>query len=721
MIAKVLVQVSHKNVDKTFDYLVPPALESQVAVGKRVVVPFGHQQLEGFVLELSETKEREELKEIISVVDEEVILNQELLALGRKMQEETLSTLISCYQVMLPKALKARYGRGVGKKKKIFYRLSGKTDVTLSKSAQKILECFQNQEVIAKEILDEISSSSVKTLEKKGILVRIEQEVYRYQREVNKMPIYPLTEEQQSVVDEVWAHQEESETFLLHGVTGSGKTEVYMELIEKVLSTGKNALVLVPEISLTPQIINRFQNRFGEKIAIMHSGLSDGERYDEWRKIARGEVRIVIGARSAIFAPLTNLGLIVIDEVHSDTYKQENNPKYSAIRMAMQRSETHSCPLLLGSATPSLELYARAKKGVFRLLELPHRVNQKPMPKVSVIDMAEEIKRGKFHFSTKLVEEIKLRLERGEQTILLLNRRGYSSFISCGQCGYVEKCPNCDISLTYHKTSNMLRCHYCGYATKKKSICPNCKQESLKDLGTGTEKIEEELKGLFPTARILRMDVDTTSKRRSHEKMIMAFQNHEYDILLGTQMVAKGLDFEDVTLVGVINADTSLNIPDFRSSEATFQLLDQVSGRSGRKEKEGIVLLQTFNSDHYAIQAAKNHDYLGFYQREMNIRKTLKYPPYYYLVYVRIMSKDYEEAGRVANQVAKFLRENLHETILLGPSTCSVFKVNGVYRFGVILKYKQEPDLYPVLKQLDEHYRNRNKVSIDFDFGPNHL
>ncbi len=722
MVAKVLVQISSKSVDKTFDYLVPKVLEQEVAVGKRVVVSFGTQELEGFVLGLSQTRDREDLKEIKSVVDQEVILNEELLQLGKYMQEKTLSSLISCYQVMLPKALKARYGNSVGKKKKIFYELTGVVDASsYPTKQQEIIKLLLTTPLVEKTKLEAISPSSLHTLEKKNIIRRVEKEIYRYQRELTKKEVYPLTKEQQAIVDRVLAHFHEAKPFLLHGVTGSGKTEVYMELIVHALKEGKNAIVLVPEISLTPQIINRFQNRFGDAIAVMHSGLSDGERYDEWRKIARKEVRIVIGARSAIFAPLDNLGLIVIDEVHSDTYKQENNPKYQAIDVALFRSKTHGCPVVMGSATPSLELYARAQKGVFELLELPHRVNQKAMPQVHLVDMFKEMQRGNHHFSTMLVEEMKKRLERKEQVILLLNRRGYASFISCQECGYTEKCPNCDITLTYHKTSHMLRCHYCGYATKKNDVCPECKKASLKDLGTGTEKIEEELHTLLPEARILRMDVDTTSRRGSHEKMIMAFQNHEYDILLGTQIVAKGLDFEDVTLVGVINADTSLNIPDFRSSEATFQLLDQVSGRSGRKEKEGIVIIQTYNIDHYAIVAAKNHDYLGFYQQEMNIRRTLKYPPYYYLAYVRVMSKDYSLAGKTANQVAEFLKRNLPNTILLGPSTCSVFRVNGIYRFGIILKYKSEDALYPTLKRLDEHYRTISQVTVDFDFEPNHL
>ena len=478
--------------------------------------------------------------------------------------------------------------------------------------------------------------------------------------------------------------------------------------------------MLVPEISLTPQIVNRFTEVFGDKIAVLHSRLSDGEKYDEWRRINKKEAKIVIGARSAIFAPLDNLGIIIIDEEHSDSYKQDNSPRYNAKDIALIRSKKLNFPVVMGSATPSLEIYARAKKNVFKLLELPKRINGNSMPKVEIVDMNDEIKSGNIYFSKLLQEKIEDRLSKKEQIILLLNRRGYASYITCINCGYVEKCPKCDITLTYHKTSNTLRCHYCGYGDKIKDICPKCHSSSFRNLGTGTEKIEEQLQKKY-NVKVLRMDIDTTSRKNSHSKMIKSFKNHEYDILLGTQIVAKGLDFPDVTLVGVINADTSLNIPDFRSSENTFSLLSQVAGRSGRVNKAGEVVIQTFNKDHYAINYSKNHDYIGFYNMEMNIRKKLKYPPYFYLCYIRISGKDYKLLSKEANKIRKSLERNLNETIILGPSPATVFKVNNIYRYGIILKYKKDEKLYKVLNLLVNHYKGNNKVNIDIDFNPSHF
>ncbi len=725
MVAQVLVELSSRNVDKTFDYLVPSHLEEEIQVGIRVLVPFGAQKLEGFVLRMKEldqdTYDSEKLKEVLEVIDQEVILNQELLSLGKEISQSTLATLISSYQVMLPEALKARKKTQISKKIESYLSLGVEENISFTnESQQKMIELVKKEGRVLKSNLTKISASSVKTLLKKGILIEEKEETYRLKKDFTLKEKYPLTTLQQEVVEEVLKKKDISQTFLLHGVTGSGKTEVYMELIEHVLKEGKSSIVLVPEISLTEQIVSRFKSRFGDDIAILHSRLSSGEKYDEWRRIARHEVKIVIGARSAIFAPLEKLGMIIIDEEHTSSYKQEQTPKYSAIEVAKWRSDYHSCPLILGSATPTLESYARAKKGVYQLLEMKERVNQKTLPEVQLIDLNQEItKEG--HFSKPLIEEIQIRLDKKEQVILLLNRRGYASFVSCKNCGHVEKCPNCDITLTYHKSSGMLRCHYCGYATRLSSICPECKEEAINRLGIGTEKIEEELNGYFQGARILRMDLDTTTRKGSHEKMIIAFKNHEYDILLGTQMIAKGLDFQEVTLVGVINADTSLNLPDFRSSELTFQLLSQVAGRSGRGEKEGKVLIQTYNPDHYAIQLAKTHDYQKFYEQEMKIRHELDYPPFYYLTSIKVLSKDYESASKESQKIGTYLKQNLKHSIILGPSIASVFRVNNVYRFQLIIKYKKDPDLYPVLKTLIEHYQSNSKIKIDIDFNPLHI
>lgn len=720
MVVGVLVQLSSQNIDKIFDYIVPNDLESSIKVGIRVLVPFGRQTLEGFVLEIKYNSDRD-LKEIYSILDRDIVLNDELLLLGKQIQKSTLSTLISAYQVMLPKALKAKAGVLVSKKYQTFYQLKDKSYLASSSAQKKILELFFDREVISRKELLDISSSALSTLVEKGVLLPIKKEDYRMKYEVGKDQKKILTSSQQLVVDSV-LKDDRHVPFLLFGVTGSGKTEVYMQIIEKVLKRGETAIMLVPEISLTPQMVEQFSNRFGNQIAALHSALSEGEKYDEWRRIARGEASIVIGARSAIFAPLKNIGIIIMDEEHSDSYKQgDKSPRYHARDVAIWRAKYHSCPVLLGSATPSLESMARAEKGVYQLLVLKERVNGKSLPNVEIIDMNKEAKNGTSHITNRLLGELSSCIDRGEQAILFLNRRGFSTFVTCKNCSETIKCPNCDITLTYHKSNRMLRCHYCGYATPLPKVCPHCKEEALSDLGVGTEKIEEELHGLLPNARVLRMDVDTTSRKGAHKKMIDAFRNHEYDILLGTQIVAKGLDFSDVTLVGVINADTSLNIPDFRSSENTYSLLSQVAGRSGRSQKIGKVYIQTFNPDHYAISFVKEHDYLGFYREEMKIRRRLGYPPFYFLCYLKISGKEADYLFQEALKIKRSLERNLGHTTILGPTTLAVFKVNNIYRYGIILKYKREEDLYDILIKIQNHYKSNHKLRVDIDFNPSHF
>lgn len=720
MVVGVLVQLSSQNIDKIFDYIVPNDLESSIKVGIRVLVPFGRQTLEGFVLEIKDNSDRD-LKEIYSILDRDIVLNDELLLLGKQIQKSTLSTLISAYQVMLPKALKAKAGVLVSKKYQTFYQLKDKSYLASSSAQKKILELFFDREVISRKELLDISSSALSTLVEKGVLLPIKKEDYRMKYEVGKDQKKILTSSQQLVVDSV-LKDDRHVPFLLFGVTGSGKTEVYMQIIEKVLKRGETAIMLVPEISLTPQMVEQFSNRFGNQIAALHSALSEGEKYDEWRRIARGEASIVIGARSAIFAPLKNIGIIIMDEEHSDSYKQgDKSPRYHARDVAIWRAKYHSCPVLLGSATPSLESMARAEKGVYQLLVLKERVNGKSLPNVEIIDMNKEAKNGTSHITNRLLGELSSCIDRGEQAILFLNRRGFSTFVTCKNCSETIKCPNCDITLTYHKSNRMLRCHYCGYATPLPKVCPHCKEEALSDLGVGTEKIEEELHGLLPNARVLRMDVDTTSRKGAHKKMIDAFRNHEYDILLGTQIVAKGLDFSDVTLVGVINADTSLNIPDFRSSENTYSLLSQVAGRSGRSQKIGKVYIQTFNPDHYAISFVKEHDYLGFYREEMKIRRRLGYPPFYFLCYLKISGKEADYLFQEALKIKRSLERNLGHTTILGPTTLAVFKVNNIYRYGIILKYKREEDLYDILIKIQNHYKSNHKLRVDIDFNPSHF
>ena len=724
MYASVIIEYGNKAVDREFTYIIPPKYQDIIKVGHRVLVPFNNREIEGFVLKITKEYHGDfDLKEITNICDEEPILNEEMLLLGDEITKKILCSKISIYQAMLPKALKAKHNTNIGIKNDRY--------LVLNKSKEEILSyietCkYQKQVDILKELLanEKIliskTSSSIETLLKKDLVKNIYEEVNRYKSNLTgRYKPVTLNEMQESVVNKVKLNT--FKPYLLYGITGSGKTEVYMELIDRVIHQGKTAIMLVPEISLTPQIVDRFVTKFGSDIAILHSGLNEYEKYDEYRKILSGKVKIVVGARSAIFAPLKNIGIIVIDEEHTSTYKQDNNPRYHARDVAMLRGKYHQCPIILGSATPSLESFARALNNVYELLTLTKRAGSGSLPSIEIVDMKEESRSGNFVLSKILIDKIWSRIRKNEQVILLLNRRGYSSFVSCKNCGYTEKCPNCDITLTYHKSSNTLRCHYCGYGTKLNNICPECHEESISTLGVGTEKIEEQLNKIFPDKKVIRMDFDTTSKKGSHEKIINAFSSQEYDILLGTQMVAKGLDFPNVTLVGVINADTSLNIPDFRSSEATFQLLCQVAGRSGRGEKSGKVIIQTFNPEHYAIRYAKNHDYLGFFNQEMQIRHKLGYPPYYYLTSIKILSKSYDEAKSVSNKVAEYLNKNLSNTTILGPSIANVFKVNNVYRFQIILKYKKEDNLYKVLKELLEHYKTNQKVKIDIDFNPIHI
>ena len=718
MYVKVLIETRVKSNDITFTYHVPSNVEDNLLIGKRVLVPFSNRTVEGFVLGYDAKTDDYEIKDIIKIIDDEPVLNDELIILGIYMSKKYLCPLINCYQSMLPKALKAGVKNGGGIKKLLYVKLNDNVvnaDVKVKKQLEIIDFLKDNKEVLKSSIQ---SKSSLGKLIEKGIVLEYYKETYRkVETELDRKEIL-LTKEQKLVSKTIKSYLNKQLVTLLYGVTGSGKTEVYIDVVKEVVKSGKSAIILVPEISLTPQITARFKGVFKDEIAILHSSLSDGERYDEYRKIIRKEVSVVIGARSAIFAPLNNIGIIIIDEEHSESYKQENNPRYSTLDIAVERSKTHECPVILGSATPKIESYARAKKGYYQLLELPSRVNNKPLPNVSIVDMKKEIRKGNAIFSDELRNKINDRLIKKEQVMLLLNRRGYANYLTCNNCGFVFKCPNCDITLTYHKTSGMMRCHYCGYASKKLEVCPACKEKSIKQMGVGTEKLEEKIKEEFPLAKVLRMDADATSKKGSHNKIISSFNTGEYNVLVGTQMISKGLNFPCVTLVGVINADVSLNIPNFRSSEQTFSLLDQVIGRSGRADKEGEAVIQTFNPDHYSIICASNHDYKSFFNHEMYVRKKLNYPPFCFITLIKISSKDFNYGIGEAKKISNYLRQNLKNTSVLGPSIASVLKVNNNYNFSVILKYKKEEKLYYFLNQIIKIYEGNAKIKVSLDFDP---
>jgi primosomal protein N' (replication factor Y) (superfamily II helicase) len=572
------------------------------------------------------------------------------------------------------------------------------------------------------------STSVVQELVKKGILQEKEVEVYRdpYQhRSFEKTYPLPLTDQQQKAISPILSSIENGDhrTYLLYGVTGSGKTEIYLQAIQRVLEQGKEAIVLVPEISLTPQMVHRFKGRFGDDVAVLHSGLSIGEKYDEWRKVQRKEVKVVVGARSAIFAPFENIGIIIIDEEHETSYKQEENPRYHARDVAIYRGKFHGCPVVLGSATPSLESFARAQKNVYHLLTLSKRMNDRSLPDVSIVDMREELRKGnRSMFSTLLFEKLQDRLEKGQQTVLFLNRRGYSSFVMCRDCGSVMQCPHCDISLTYHRVTNQLKCHYCGFETTVPGVCPECGSEHIRYFGTGTQKVEEELGKLLPHARVIRMDVDTTSRKGAHERLLSQFQEGKADILLGTQMIAKGLDFPNITLVGVLSADTMLHLPDFRASEKTFQLLTQVSGRAGRHELQGEVVIQTYTPEHYSIELAGEQNYNDFYQKEMVMRKMGRYPPFYYLALIHVIHEDLMKVISVCEKITSYMKTQLsEEAIILGPTVSPIPRINDRYRYQCLIKYKREPRLIPALKKILDFYmkeRNSENVYVSVDLHP---
>ncbi|WP_059043746.1 primosomal protein N' [Paenibacillus rubinfantis] len=653
-------------------------------------------------------------------------------AIKDKVRKKTVKTVAAAVSGQAAQEALASFGPQARRQKEVLEYL---LEVGLPLSLQELLSTLQ------------VTAGTVKKLAEKGFAVIEDVEVFRdpYQgrRFQGSVPL-TRTPEQEIVYRRLaeTLDEERHEVFLLHGVTGSGKTEVYLQTIERCIASGRQAIVLVPEISLTPQMVERFKGRFGAKVAVMHSRLSTGERYDEWRKIREGRVEVAIGARSAIFAPFSRLGLIVMDEEHETSYKQEETPKYHARDVAVKRARQHGAAVILGSATPSLESYHAARSGggdhgefAPVLLEMKQRPAGSQLPGVQIVDMREELKEGnRSMFSRALHQGIAARLERGEQTVLLLNRRGYSTFVMCRTCGYVAGCPDCDISLTYHQKSNNLRCHYCGYAEVAPSVCPECGSEHIRYFGTGTQRVEGELAKLFPGIRVIRMDVDTTSEKGAHEKLLQAFREKKGDVLLGTQMVAKGLDFPDVTLVGVIAADTALNFPDFRSAEKTFQLLTQVAGRAGRHQLPGEVFIQSYMPEHYSIVHASGHDYLSFVREELKTRKTLHYPPYSRLILVTLSHEKLPLLLRMAENFAGDLRVKAQRQgwfgsldrfapaalDILGPVASPIPRIKNRYRFQCMVKYRGDLDAVGLVREtaaatLDQLRDALLQISIDVD------
>lgn len=722
-IVKVLVEHPVHSLDTTFDYL----SHEPLLKGIRVWIRFGYQKIIGYVESIEETVlSQEELEKqvgfhyqyIIDIIDEEPLLNEELQDLANQLSRMTLSPRISCLQAMLPTQLKPASHQAVGMKTQLY------VEVIMDQSAKTVKqqECLsflkKHPDIPLKEV--PYSRALLKNLEKQGCIQIIEKEVYRQPFSMTHQAKHiQLTVQQQKVVDGILSHQ--GRVALLHGVTGSGKTEVYLTLAAHYLKNNQAVMMLVPEISLTPMMVEVFRERFGDQVAILHSRLSQGEKYDEYRRIKRQEVKIVVGARSAVFAPLENIGIIILDEEHDPSYKQESKPRYLTSQIAKIRAKTHHASVVLGSATPSLESYARALKGIYDLYELPDRINQKPLPHVEIVDMIQQTRQHNYSlFSIPMKQSIQTTIDKGEQVILLLNKRGYATYVQCQDCGEVLKCPHCDVTLTDHRSEHKLKCHYCEYMIDYPRVCPHCGSTHFKSIGYGTQKIEEEIEKLFPGAKVLRYDVDTTRQKNGHLKLLEKFRNKEANILLGTQMIAKGLDFEDVTFVGVLNADLSLNVPDFRASERTFQLLCQVSGRSGRGQKQGHVIIQTYNPDHYAITCAAKHDYVSFFHQEMKYRQVAKYPPYCHMVSILIQSKQEKWIHQVAMDVKNYLQTHSHQTIILGPAKSTIYKMQDIYRERILVKFLNSKDIYEALNNINDYYnkQQKGKVRIVCDFNP---
>ena len=705
MYADVIVDIAHTAVDRTFSYHIPSQMD--IANGQQVMVPFGtsNKPREGFVVALHDTCDVENAKDILRAIVPYTVLLDEQIALARWMQSTYHCLFIDALRLMIPSQL--RGGRIREKTERVFCLADG-VDVeasaaTLRSDQQKQILAFvvsKHGEVRLSDIRAGYPSASatVASLVKKGILAETTRIAFRAPGGIRpEYGVCVLTDEQSTAVDGILsAMQRGGETVLVHGVTGSGKTEVYLRIIAHCLKAGKQAIMLVPEISLTPQTLNRFTGRFPGKVAVLHSRLSAGERFDEWRRIRLGHAQIVVGARSAIFAPVENLGLVVMDEEHEPSYQSDKNPRYHALEVAAFRLKSSAGTLILGSATPSLMSYYRALNGRYRLIEMTHRVNNRPLPVVETIDMKTEYLAGNNGiFSERLCHLIQQCLTGGNQAMLFLNRRGYSTFVACRSCGYVLKCAQCDVSMTYHKAEKRVKCHYCGASIPLPNACPNCRKPFIKYFGVGTEQVEEELTRRFPGVSCIRMDADTMTGKDAYAACLARFANREAQVLIGTQMIAKGHDFPHVTLVGIVSADTSLFLPDFRSEERAFQLITQVAGRAGRDADAGHVVLQTQHPEHPVVRFAEKQDYVGYFHYEMAARRRALYPPF--SLFIRILFHGPDEAALTqrGNEYARALemelrrvlgQEGKDDLLLLSASAAPVARIAGQYRYQIVIK-----------------------------------
>ena len=745
MIAEIIIESNVKNLNRVFDYNIPKEMENNISIGSRVLVPFGRSKKleEGFVTNIKDSTEYE-VKDVAKI--EEQLLTTDKIKLSKWMAKRYFSNVSECMRLMLkPGTTSKNFANRAKDKTAIFVSLALpneqilnyiKTNKIKSEKQKSILSYLINNNIERQAVLIEETGTSraiIKTLEKNGLVKLQEQKVVRdplMRKNIKRTKNLDFTEEQQTAYRKILNSIENNEfkEFLLYGVTGSGKTEIYLQLIEKIVEKGKSAIMLVPEISLTPQMINRFIERFGKEIiSVLHSKLSVGERHDSWEKIESGEARIVIGARSAIFAPVNDLGIIIIDEEHDSSYKSEMPPRYNAKEVAREIAKNNNIPLLLGSATPDITTFYNAKCGNIELLKLTKRANNSNMPNIQIVDLRQELANGnKTMISIKLYKLIEENLKNKKQTILFLNRRGFSTFIMCRDCGYVAKCKNCNISLTYHKKEEKLKCHYCGYEEPVVKICPNCGSIKIKHFGTGTQKLELEINKIFPNASTIRMDIDTVTKKNSHEEILRKFNQDKIDILIGTQMIVKGHHFPDVTLVGVVSADGSLNIDDYRASERTFDLLVQVAGRAGRENLQGNVIIQTYNPDNYSIQYSKKQNYEQFYDVEIKLRKQLRYPPFCDIIMFGISGEQENIVSKTANELYINLDKHIKEknifANILKPLPAPIDKIKNRYRWRIIMKTNLNDNIIEIINNcLYDKELLKNNARVIADINPTNM
>lgn len=741
MIAEVIINRTAKKLNRTFDYQIPKEMEEYIYVGTKVLVPFGRAKKleEGFVVGFKENTEYE-VKEIAKIEEN---LTEKQIELAKWMSKKYYCNVTDCIKLMQTPGTRTKENKikdktinSVYLKKEveeIEYEIQ--SGMIKSEKHQRVLNFVKNNEgatIPEIESFTDCSRAIVNTLIKNGYLEIVEQTVKRdplANKQIEHIEKLILNDEQLQAYNSVRQAIKENrfEEFLLFGVTGSGKTEIYLQLIDDIVKEDKAAIMLVPEISLTPQMIERFIARFGkEQIAVLHSKLSIGERHDEWERIRENKAKIIIGARSAIFAPIPNLGLIIIDEEHDSSYKSESVPKYDAKEIAKKIAKENNCPLVLGSATPDLTTYYKAQQGEITLLALTKRANNSKLPSVDVVDLKMELANGnRSMLSYKLHDAIQKNLEEKRQTILFLNRRGYSTFIMCRECGYTVKCKNCDISLTYHRFENKLKCHYCGYEEDVVTVCPECHSTKIRYFGTGTQKLEQEINKVFPQATTIRMDVDTVSKKNSHEEILNKFRNENIDILIGTQMVVKGHHFPNVTLVGVIAADSSLNIDDYRANERTFQILTQVAGRAGREQLEGNVIIQTYNPENFAIQCAKEQNYDKFYNTEIALREQLKYPPFSDIILIGFSSLNENEVKQIAEKTYQYFRKmfNTEEFNVLKPMPSPIDKIQNRFRWRIIIKGIMTENANGILNEYLQKFYNctYKNTKVTIEINPNNM